>query len=154
MIRELITRFNRSLSERMVSARRKHKAPVKIWFDPDVSSERAREIARASFISGETVDMSRTGIGFIVPHIRLKEKYLVGHERPLNIEIDLPNGKVQLRAIGKRYQQVGEHLSTERFLVGAHITDISDEDRETYDRFLRYGPRRLKANPGLELGID
>ncbi|MFZ1701259.1 MAG: hypothetical protein WBO10_14950 [Pyrinomonadaceae bacterium] len=155
MIRELITKFNRSLSERMVSTRRRHKAPVKIWFDPDMNTERARDIARSSCILGETADISRSGIGFIVPMIRLKEKYLVGHERVLNVEIDLPNGKVHLRAMGRRYEKVGVHISTERFLVGAHIVELKGHDKEIYETFLKHGNRRLKvAASGLELEID
>ena len=69
MIRELITRFNRSLSERMVSSRRHHKAPIKVWFEPDVNSGRLRDDAVPACILGETADISRTGIGFIVPSI-------------------------------------------------------------------------------------
>lgn len=155
MIRELITRFNRSLSERMVSARRRCTAPVKIWFDPDVNSENAREIARQNCVLGETADISRTGISFLVPVIRLKEKYLVGHERMLNVEIDLPNGKVFMRAMGRRYEKVGIHISAERFLVGAHIDTLNGDDRTVYETFLRNGNRRVKGQArGLELGID
>ena len=155
MIRELITRFNRSLSERMVSARRRHTAPIKVWFDADVNSEMAQELARTACILGETVDISRSGVGFLVPSIRLKEKYLVGQERNLNIEIDLPTGKVQLRAIGRRYEKVGIHISTERFLVGAEIRNLDSPDKENYETFLKNGNRRLKTAPReLELGID
>jgi len=155
MIRELITRFNRSLSERMVSARRRHTAPLKVWFDADVNSERAQELARSACILGETVDISRSGIGFLVPSIRLKEKYLVGQDRNLNIEIDLPTGKVHMKAIGRRYEKVGIHISTERFLVGAEIMSIDDVDKENYETFLKNGNRRLKTAPRkLELGID
>jgi PilZ domain len=155
MIRELITRFNRSLSERMVSARRRHTAPLKVWFDADVNSERAQELARSACILGETVDISRSGIGFLVPSIRLKEKYLVGQDRNLNIEIDLPTGKVHMRAIGRRYEKVGIHISTERFLVGAEIMGLNDVDKENYETFLKNGNRRLKAAAReLELGID
>ncbi len=155
MIRELITKLNRSLSDRMVSSRRRHTAPVKVWFDPDVNTERAHEIARAACILGETVDISRTGIGFLVPSIRLKEKYLVGQQRNLNVEIDLPNGKVMVRAIGCRYEKVGMHISTERFLVGAHILSLTGTDKENYETFLKTGNRGMKRTAGaLELGID
>src|SRR5262245_29192719 len=130
MIRELITRFNRSLSERMVSARRRHKAPIKVWFDAEMNTERSREQARAACVLGETIDISRTGVGFLVPSIRIKEKYLVGQERQLNVEVDLPNGKVYMRVLGKRYEKVGVHISTERFLVGAHIISLEGGDRE------------------------
>ena len=155
MIRELITRFNRSLSERMVAARRRHTAPIKVWFDADVNSERAQELARTACILGETVDISRSGIGFLVPSIRLKEKYLVGQDRSLNIEIDLPTGKVHLRAIGRRYEKVGIHISTERFLVGAQIMELNDADKENYETFLKNGNRGLKTAPReLTLGVD
>lgn len=155
MIRELISKINRSLSERMVSSRRHHKAPVKIWFDPDVKSERALDIARADCLLGETVDISRTGIGFLVSSIRVKEKYLVGHERMLNLEIDLPTGKVFMRVIGRRYEKVGVHISTERFLVGAHIIELAGANKEMYETFLKYGNRRTKGSAASPvLGID
>ena len=155
MIRELITRFRRSFAERMVSARRHYKAPVKIWFDPEANTERSREIARQSCIFAETVDISRSGIGFIAPVIRVKDKYLVNQDRPLNIEVDLPNGKVCMRAVGRRYEKVGADVSSEKFLVGASILSLTGTDKEIYESFLRNGTRGMKAaTRGLELGID
>src|SRR5688572_18567626 len=128
MLRELISKINRSMSERLVAPRKKHSAPIKLWFDADVPSERAQEAARAACIIGETIDVSRSGIGFLVPSIRTKEKYLVGQERNVNVEIDLPTGKVYMRVLGKRYKKVGIHISTERFLVGAAISDLVGAD--------------------------
>ena len=154
MIRELINKFNRLLSEKSVSLRRNHTAPIKIWFDPDVNTERGRELARAACVLGETSDLSRTGIAFIVPSIRVKEKYLVNQERKLNVEIDLPNGKVFMRMIGRRYEKVGLHVSTERFMIGAQILEIPAEDKEIYETFLRKGGRLKKSSANLELGID
>ena len=155
MVRDLINRLHRSFSERLIPSRRCHKAPLKVWFDPETNTERSREAARAACILGETVDISRTGIGFLVPSIRVKEKYLVGHERPLNIEIDLPNGKVQLRVMGRRYEKVGVHLSTERFLVGAHILSLTGTDKEMYETFLQRGNRLERGRAsGFELGVD
>jgi len=145
MIRELITKLNRSFSKRMVSLRRNHTAPIKVWFDPDVNSELGRERARAACILGETVDISRTGIGFTVPSIRVKEKYLVGHDRMLNVEIDLPTGKVYMRAMGCRYKKVGVHISAERFLIGANIVYLDGQDKENYETFLRFGTRRMET---------
>lgn len=155
MLRELITKLNRSLSERMVSLRRTHNAPVKIWFDPEINSEAGREKARAACILGETSDISRTGIGFLVPSIRIKEKYLVGHDRILNVEIDLPTGKVYMRAMGRRYEKVGIHVSAERFLVGAQILSLEGQDKENYETFLRLGNRRLNAAArSVEVRLD
>ncbi len=155
MLRKLISKFNRSLSESMVAPRRRHTAPCKIWFEPDINTERAREMARAACVLGETFDISRTGVAFIVPSIRVKEKYLVGHERVLNIEIDLPTGKICMTAMGRRYEKVGLHISTERFLIGAHILTLQGEDKENYEMFLRKGHRGTRQTASsLELGID
>src|SRR6478609_8754722 len=117
MLRELINKLSRSVSEQMVPPRRPYAAPLKVWFDPDVTRERAEEAARAAYILGETVDLSSNGIGFNVPFIRVKEKYLVNQDRVLNVEIDLPGGKVYLRMLGRRYEKVGIHSSQERFFV-------------------------------------
>ncbi|MBP9664342.1 MAG: hypothetical protein KBD94_06935 [Pyrinomonadaceae bacterium] len=153
MIRELINKLNCSFSKRMVSLRRNHTAPLKVWFDPDIDTEIGRERARAACILGETVDISRTGIGFTVPSIRVKEKYLVGHDRILNIEIDLPSGKIFMRAKGCRYKKVGVHISAERFLVGANIITLDGPDKDNYEAFLRFGTRRIDpAARRLEIG--
>ena len=148
MIRELISRFNRSLSEQMVSARRRQVSPIKIWFDPEMNTDLARERARNACIIGETVDLSKTGVGFLVPAIRVKEKYLVGQLRALNVEIDLPTGKVCMRMIGRRYEKVGQHISTERFLVGAEILELRGADREAYEEFLKRPAQRMAKSTG------
>ena len=131
----------------MVSSRRGHQAPIKIWFDPDIKSERALEAARAACVIGETVDISRTGIAFLVPSIRINEKYLVGHERMLNVEIDLPSGMINMRVMGKRYEMVGEHSTTERFHVGAHIVEVAGDSKENFNTFLRRGKEQPRLQP-------
>ena len=153
MIRKLVTKLTGLVAERSHSARKKHNAPIKISFQPLQSTGRLHSPAENLYISGETVDLSETGVGFIVSAIRVKENYLVGQDRILNAEIDLPSGKVSMKLIGRRYERVGIHLSAERYLIGAEITSITEADREAYTHFLRYGIRRQKAPaPGLEMG--
>lgn len=107
------------------------------------------------FLSGETVDISETGIGFVVASIRIKEKYLVGQDRVLNVELELAGKRIQMRVIGRRYERVGIHASTERYLVGAEITEMSPEDRQKYDYFLRNGQKLMKTTgiPAFEMGM-
>jgi hypothetical protein len=103
---------------------------------------------------GETKDLSQTGIACIVSSIRLKENYLVGENRVLNAELDLPNGKVMMQVVGKRYEQVGEHISTARYLIGAGIVQMTDDDREAYEQFLKLGSKMTKKAGELKFGID
>ena len=151
MIRKLISKFNRSLAERMVAERYKHSLPIKIWFEPDKATGKLMPVEKLSVL-GETKDLSSSGIGFIVSSIRIKENYLVGEQRLLNAEIDFPTGKVRMQVVGQRYEQVGLHVSTARYLIGAKIVQISEDDREAYEHFLHHGNKRGKAS--LALGVD
>lgn len=87
-------------------------------------------------IQGETRDLSTTGISFVVPSIRLREYYLVGDDHTLRAELQLPNGKIKVFLKGQRYEQVGKHISTAQYLVGASILKISAGDKEIYKEFL------------------
>jgi hypothetical protein len=152
MIRKLVSKFNKSITERVVSARKKYEVPIKIWFEPDKNTGRLKMPVETLIITGETKDMSRSGVAFVVSAIRIQENYLVGGGRVLNAELDLPDGKIQMQIVGMRYEEVGQHISTARFLVGAKITQMSEENREDYEYFLRHGGKRKKGS--LALGID
>ena len=152
MIRKLVSKINKSITERVVSPRKKYEVPIKIWFEPERRTGRSTMPVENLVITGETKDMSRSGIGFVVSAIRIQENYIVGGGRVLFAELDLPSGKVQMQIVGMRYEEVGQHISTARFLVGARITQISDEDREAYEYFLRHGNKRKKGS--FALGID
>jgi hypothetical protein len=154
MIRKLVAKLNNSLSEKLVSARRRHNIPLRVWFAPEINTDRHRQAAMNSFMIGETADLSRTGIAFLVSSIRINENYLVGHDRKLILEIALPNGTVHVRVVGRRYEKVGEHLSTERFLVGAHIVGFEGNSETVFRQFLKHGSRTRRATGSLELGID
>lgn len=152
MIRDLVQKLTGFMAETSHSARKKHNLPIKVTFEPLYSTGRLNAPGEKLFISGETYDLSRSGVGFIVSSIRVRENYLVGQERPLTAEIDLPGGKVKMKIVGRRYEKVGVHLSTERFLIGAEIIEIDKENQEVYEHFLKYGKRKKAASPSLEMG--
>jgi len=151
MIRKLVSKFRKTITERVISPRKAFEVPIKIWFQPDKNTGKLKMPVENLVITGETKDLSRSGIGFVVAAIRIQENYLVGEGRVLNAELDLPDGKVQMQIVGTRYEQVGQHISTARFLVGAKITEMTKENHEAYEHFLRYGKRKKGS---LELGID
>lgn len=155
MIRDIISKFARTVTERRASPRRKFDLPIKIWFDPDSCIHRSASADAELSISGVTSDISATGIGFLVQSIRIRENYLVAEDRILNAEINLRGRRVRMRVIGRRYERVGIHASTEQYLVGAEIVEMSDEDRKTYEYFLKNG-HKLKAlvEPNLEMGLE
>lgn len=128
---------------------------MRVWFEPEINTPHNHAIAKNMAMPGETVDMSRTGIAFIVSSIRVNEKYLVGQDRKLNIEIDLPTGRVEMQVVGKRYEKVGANSTDEKYLIGANIVKLETDSNPAYDLFLRKGARAQRtASQGLELGID
>jgi hypothetical protein len=64
---------------------------------------------------------------------------LVGENSTLNVEIDLPDGKLKMQVSGQRYEQIGEHLSVSRYLIGASISKMSEESCDAYKYFLLHG---------------
>lgn len=148
MIRKLIAVFSKSVSERRAAPRYDFEAPVKIWIEASGggTGKLKMPVAESLFITGVTKDFSRSGIAFIVPSIRIRERYLVGESCALSVEINLPDGKLQMQVIGLRYEQIGEHLSVSRYLIGASIDRMSEENRESYEYFLRHGRKgKLKT---------
>jgi hypothetical protein len=136
----------------MVAERCKHSVPIKVWFEPGKTNCKSKLPIEKLTVHGETRDLSNSGIGFIVSSIRIKENYLVGEGCTLNAEIDLPTGKVRMQVVGRRYEQIGQDITTARYLIGAEIVNICEEEREVYEHFLVHGDGHKKRS--LALGID
>jgi hypothetical protein len=149
MLRELASKFSISWIQRRASVRKEFHVPIKVCFAPEKNPHNLTTSCEDLFLSGETV------IAFLVSSIRIKEKYLVGQERVLNVDLDLAGKKIRMRVIGKRYERVGIHASTERYVVGASITDMSPDDRQKYEYFLRNGKKLMKTAgvPAFEMGV-
>ncbi len=154
MIRKLIWKFRKSMSERAAPKRYEHEMPICISFEACKTSGKSNAAPCLS-VRGNTKDMSVTGIAFVVPSIRLREYYLVGENRLLNVELNLPDGKVKMQLIGQRYEQLGdEHSSTTSYLIGSSIVEMASDDRKIYEDFLRAGNKLEIKAAALELGID
>lgn len=155
MLRELVSRFSRSVAERRASVRKKYNLPIKVCFAPESKSlVKSQGRCDEAFLSGETADISATGVGFVVSAIRIKEKYLVGQDRLLNLELDLSGQKIRMQIRGVRYERIGIHLSTERYLIGAQIVSMSDDDEAAYAQLLKQGNKTAQPVASmLEVGI-
>jgi hypothetical protein len=145
MIGKFVRKLNESVKNYLSPPRQGFSFPMTVSVEPDgkAGSLRKRETGRLVAqeeppkFNGETKDFSNDGIAFIVPFIRLGENYLVGEGRTLNVIVTLPNGNVAMQVVGQRYEQVGQHTSLPKYLVGAKITIMSSRDRNLYEDYLR-----------------
>jgi len=88
-------------------------------------------------IQGYTRDISSTGLGLIVPAIRIGEHYLTGEDRLLKIVLELPSGPIQMIVTPVRYEPIDPDEDEQGFVIGARITEISPQDRESLKSFLK-----------------
>ncbi len=153
MIREFFAQFNKSLAKRVVSSRYPYQVPIKLTIEPANKTGKLQMLKIPLYINGETKDLSQSGVAFMVSSIRLQENYLVGEERVLNAELDLPDGKIMMQIVGRRYEQLSESAATGKFLIGAQILQMSAQNKEFYEDFLRNG-NKLAAAKVLKLGVD
>lgn len=86
-------------------------------------------------LTGHTFDLSSSGIGLIVPAIRIGDQYLTGDDRVLRLKLELGGDSIQLHVRPVRYEKLegDEH----GYIIGAHILEIGAEERALYLKYLK-----------------
>ena len=150
LIRKLASQLTGFVMSRLTAPRKKLCVPVTISLGSEKDTNH-----KTLFLKGETKDLSKSGVAVIVPSIRLREKYLVGENRTLYAQLDLPNGKIKVELVGCRYEQMGIHDSIATYLIGARILKISENDRLLYEEYLKHGDAlKVVAKAELAAGIS
>jgi PilZ domain len=125
---------------RYLGNRRKHRrAKVRLTFtlslsDPRTSSNGAR---RVPSLDGHTLDISETGMALVVPAIRIGGHYLVGNERKLHLQLELPGGPLEMRVTPVRYESLEDDPREMGYLIGARITEMNASERARFDEYLK-----------------
>jgi DNA-binding GntR family transcriptional regulator len=137
IIRQLANRLHSLMIERRSAARHQFSVPVTITILSE-ENRNAKLLKQKNYAtSGFTRDLSDVGIAFYVGVIRLNEFYLVGEERPLIAKLTLPEGEVEMKIVGVRYEQENRSLIELKYLIGARIVEMNQAHREIYQRFLQ-----------------
>ena len=87
-------------------------------------------------VAGYTHDISHTGLALIVPSIHIGGEYLTAQNRTLEITLKLPTGPIQLQATPVRYSPLDKDGTDTGYMVGVHITQMSEPDRARYNAYL------------------
>ncbi len=133
LMREIANRLREYVGNRRRETRHKTRLVVA------VSLLDSRPRAHPSALEGHTRDLSANGLSFILPAIRIADRYLTGAEHTLRITLQLPLGPVQLYATPARYERLdaGEGDTTPAgYLLGVHIKEMSDAHRSLYVEYL------------------
>jgi hypothetical protein len=103
-------------------------------FDPKLSRE---QLEHALYLEGTTSDLSLSGLGLIVPAVRINDRYLTAPDQMLHLMLELPSGRVEMRVAPVRYEQLEREGAASGYLIGAQIAGMSDDDRALFADYLR-----------------
>jgi hypothetical protein len=126
LARRLASRLRQFVGERRRARRAAVSLPVTVSLVP--FPLRSNGYRRQTSVEGYTLDISATGLGLILPAIRIRDSYLTGEDRKLWLKLELPDDPVEMQVQPVRY----ESLEGEGYLVGVHIKEISEEHQAAY----------------------
>jgi hypothetical protein len=143
-IRKFVRKLNKSVLEYLSAPRRASRLPLVATLESGYTTGDLRQARKPLAVEGFTQDLSKTGIAFVVPFIRLGEYYLAGNGQRLALEIELPEAKIAVNVVAQRYEIIGQHDSVSSYLIGSKIVSMKSEDREILEKYLKYGSKSRK----------
>jgi c-di-GMP-binding flagellar brake protein YcgR len=134
LARSLVSQLRRFVGDRRQSKRQRARLAFSLSLASQAVSVNGSK--RTSSLKGHTLDVSATGLALIVPTILLGEHHLIGENRRLKIELELPQGSVTMQVVPLRYESLEDHKTETGYLIGAKIVDMSDADRELFTNYV------------------
>lgn len=134
LVRSVVSRFSRFVADHRGAPR----LSVRLPFSISIHGTNGNG-GRERLLEGYTRDISASGLGLIVRTVRIDSYYIFVDGRPRKLVLQLPRGPVTMLVLPVRSERLGE--SGDGYIVGAQITDISQEDRVRYLEFLLSGLR-------------
>ena len=136
-LRSIVNRIRQFVGDRRRAPRYRARLPCTVsLIEQDNRSTHASTHTRA--LAGHTQDLSATGLALILPAIRIGQRYLMGEGRSILVVLELPAGKIRMRATPVRYERLDTETQSEPgYLIGAHIGEMSDADRSLFIEYLK-----------------
>jgi hypothetical protein len=122
-LRKIANRLRELVADRRRAPRYRVSLPV------SVSLLDAEASAQPALVQGRTHDVSAEGIGVILPHVRVGDRYLVGDSVTLRVTLKLPEGYARLYGTPVRHEKLDAAGPETGFLVGIRLTDTDERDR-------------------------
>src|SRR5262245_57145919 len=125
---------------RYIANRRKiRRAMARLSFTVAISDSRMSSNGSRPVPSrvGHTLDLSPSGMGLVVPAIRIGEHYLTGEDRRLHVKLELPGRPVEMYVAPVRYEGLDEDHDEKGYVIGARIVEMGEEDRAHFEEYVR-----------------
>lgn len=151
LLTKLVGRFS-------TAPRRQVSVPVSVSldFEGDKTQVSHQTSSKLLTVTGQTQNVCKNAVAFIVPFIRLGDYHLVGHggeQKTLKLVLEMPNGRVRMTVLAKQFQMIEMHSSVQNYLIETEIVSIYQGDLERYANFLRYGEKAVSIGKTSSLEI-
>jgi hypothetical protein len=135
LMRSMIARLRVYIGNRRRARRYRRSVHFSVSiFDAKLSRE---QLEHAPYLEGDTSDLSATGLGLIVPAIRINDRYLTVPDQILHLMLELPSGRVEMRVAPVRYEQLEREGAASGYLIGVRIEGMDDDDLARFGDYLR-----------------
>ncbi len=135
LMRSLVARLRVSFGNRRNARRYRRSVSFNVsLFDPKLSRE---QLEHAPYLEGTTLDLSASGLGLIVPAIRINDRYLTAPDQILHLLLKVPSGQIEMRVAPVRYEQLDREGAADGYLIGVRIADMSDDARARFEEYLK-----------------
>ena len=102
---------------------------------PALSSNGTKKVIS---IKGHTLDISSTGLALIVPSIVVNEHHLVGENRNMYVNLELPDGPIEMNVMPIRYERLDEHPTETGYLIGVKLNKIEERERLRFSEYVTH----------------
>ncbi|HZI17098.1 MAG TPA: PilZ domain-containing protein [Pyrinomonadaceae bacterium] len=130
LLRKIAVRLRDYVGNRRWAPRRSVRLPVLVA----LLDERA--VAQPT-LAGHTRDLSESGLGLVLPAVRLGDRYLTGGGQTLRVTLQLPGTHVRLYATPVRYERLEGEGEERGYLLGLSLSETEDADRQKFLDYLR-----------------
>ena len=135
LLRSLVAQLREVVGNRRRARRYRASVPFRVSLhDPKQGSE---QLLHAPRLEGVTHDISATGLGLVVPAIRINDRYLSTPDQTLRLLLQYPGATIEMHVIAVRYEQLDREGASGGYLIGARITWMSEADRTHFESSLR-----------------
>ncbi len=134
LARSLVSQLRRFVGDRRHSTRQRARLAFTLSLvGAAISANGSR---RTNSMQGHTLDVSAHGLALVVPTILLGEHHLVGENRRLKLQLELPLGRIEMQVVPIRYESLEEHKTETGYLLGTKIIEISETDGERFAQYV------------------
>jgi hypothetical protein len=148
LMRSLVARLRTHFGNRRKARRFRRSVSFSVsLFDPKLTRE---QLEHAPYLEGATLDLSTSGLGLVVPAIRINERYLTAPDQLLHLLLELPSARIEMQVAAVRYEQLEREegataaaaaavaaTTARSYLIGVRIADMSDGDRTRFNDYLQ-----------------